>query len=221
MDSVQLQVFMNTPRSSRQLKVRRPRWSLATSFWGAAIVILLVSCLTLFVLKKSLWTELEILIGILSLFMFGYFFLLLYHGVRFDKREQQLIRWRASLADWLETTPSVDTGGTFTEGGAEAGPLGLVVGFLLDLLISIVLTLLLAVVLWLSLNVFVTAVVLLGTPLFFLFRRSVRYVVAKGRLCHKDSSRAFWFALRATLTNTVWLYAILEGAHYIAKLKGM
>src|SRR5262245_28552738 len=190
MDSAQFSVFMNTSRASRRVKLRRPRWSLATSFWGAATVILLVSCLTLFVLKKSLWTELEILISILSLFMFVYFFLLLYHGVRFNKREQQLIPWRASLTDWLEATPSVDTGGTFTEGGAEAGPLGLVVGFLLDLLVSIVLTLLLAVVLWLSLNVFVTAAVLLGAPLFFLFRRSVRYVVAKGRACHRDSRRA-------------------------------
>lgn len=211
---------MNTPRLSRQVKFRRPRWSLATSFWGAATVILLVSCLTLLGLKKSLWTELEILLGILSLFMFTYFFLLLYHGVRFDQREQQLIPWRAILTDWLEATPSVDTSGTFTEGGAEAGPLGLIVGFLLDLLVSIVLTLLLAVVLWLSLNVFVTAVVLLGTPLFFLFRRSVRYVVAKGWFCHKDASRTFWFALRATLTNTAWLYAIVEGARDLARLKG-
>ncbi|MGE0820810.1 MAG: hypothetical protein AB7G75_00085 [Candidatus Binatia bacterium] len=72
--------------------------------------------------------------------------------------------WRAKLTDWLDASPSVDTGWTFTEGG-EAGPLGLVVGFLFDLLVSIVLTVLLAVVLWLSLNGFVTAVVLLGTPL--------------------------------------------------------
>src|SRR5262245_53875951 len=98
MNSAQLKVFMNTPRSSRQAKLRRPRWSLPTSFWGAVIVIFLVSCITLFVLKKSLWTELEILIDILSLFMFAYFFLLLYHGVRFDKRERQLITWRANLA---------------------------------------------------------------------------------------------------------------------------
>jgi len=165
MDRAQFTVFMKTAQSSQQVKVRRPRWSLSTSFWEAGIVILLVSCLTFFGLKKSLWAELEILVGILSLFMFMYFFLLLYHGVRFDKREQDLMPWRAKLTDWLDASPSVDMGWTFTEGGAEAGPLGLVVGFLLDLLVSIVLTVLLAVVLWLSLNVFVTAVVLLGTPL--------------------------------------------------------
>jgi len=191
-----------------------------TNFWGTIGVALLVSLVTLLVLKKSLWAELEILIGILSLFMFAYFFLLLYHGVRFDRNESYLITWRSNLADWLDTTAHVDTGGAFTEGGAEAGPLGLVVGFLLDVLLSILLTLLLAVVLWLSMNVLVTTVVLLGTPLFFLFRRSVRYVVAKGRSCHKDSRKAFWFALRATLLNTLWLYAILLGAHYIAGLKG-
>ena len=212
---------MNVPRSAHPLKVTRPRWSLKTHFWGAATVALLASLTTLFVLKKSLWAELEILIGILSLFMFAYFFFLLYYGVRFDKNEPYLVLWRARLTDWLDATPSLDTGGTFTEGGAEAGPLGMIVGVLLDVLVSIVLTLVLAVVLWLSLNVFVTAVVLLGAPLFFLFRRSVRYVIAKGRACHRDACRAGWFALRATVVNTLWFYAMLEGAHYLARLNGM
>ena len=202
------------------MKPKRPRWSLTTHFWGAVTIVLLVSLTTFLVLKKPVWAELEILIGVLSLFMFAYFFLLLYHGVRFDKNERYLILWPSQLPDWLNTTPALDTGGTFTEGGAEAGPLGILLGFLLDLVASIVLTFLLAVVLWLSLNVFVTAVVVLGAPLFFLFRRSVRYVVAKGRTCHQDSGRACWFALRATLVNTLWFYAILEGAHYIARLKG-
>jgi hypothetical protein len=165
MDRAQFTVFMKTAQSSQQVKVRRPRWSLSTSFWGSGIVILLVSCLTFFGLKKSFWAELEILVGILSFFMFTYFFLLLYRGVHFDKREQDLMPWRAKLTDWLDASPSVNTGETFTEGGAEAGSLGLVVGFLRYLLVSIVLTVLLAAVLWLSLNVFVTAVVLLGTPL--------------------------------------------------------
>lgn len=207
-------------RPSRQFKSRRPRWSLRTNFWGAIVVTLLVSFLTLFVLKKSLWVELEILIGTLSLFLFAYFFWLLYHGVRFDKNESYLIAWRSSLEGWLDRTAGVDTGGAFTEGGAEGGPLGLVVGFLLDVLFSLLLSLLLAVVLWLGLNVLVTTVVILGTPLFFLFRRSVRYVVTKGRSCRGDSSRAFWFALRATLFSTLWLYAIVLGAYYIAALRG-
>ena len=172
---------MNVLRPSRQLKLRRPRWSVKTNFWGAAAVVLLVSLTTLLVLKKSIWTELEIFTGILSLFMFAYLFLLLYYGVRFDSNEHYVIAWHSNLTDWLEATPSIDTGGTFTEGGAEVGPLGMIVGSLLDLLISIVITILIAVVLWLSMNVLVTGVVILGMPLFFLFRRSVRYVVAKGR----------------------------------------
>jgi len=81
--------------------------------------------------------------------------------------------------------------------------LDLVVGFLLDVLVSILLTVLLVVVLWLGMNVLVMVVVILGTPLFFLFRRSVRYVVAQGRFCHTDLSRAVWFAVRATLFNTL------------------
>ncbi len=211
---------MNVPQSSRQLKRKSPRWSLKTHFWGAVTVVLVVSLTILLVLKKSLWAELEILTGVLSIFMFAYFFLLLYYSVRFDKNEHYLILWPSQLTDWLDATPSLDTGGTFTAEGIEAGPLGMIVGFVLDVVVSIVLTFLLAVVLWLSMNVFVTAVVVLGAPLFFLFRRSVRYVVAQGRACCKDSSRAGWFALRATLVNTLWFYAILEGTHYIARLKG-
>ncbi|NOT58159.1 MAG: hypothetical protein HOP18_26445 [Deltaproteobacteria bacterium] len=211
---------MNAPRSPRRLKPKRPRWSLRTNFFGAIGVIVLVSLITIFALKKSLWIELEIILGILSLFMFTYFFLLLYHGVRFDRNETFLITWRPSFSDLSDASSYIDTGGTFTGGGAEAGPLGLVIGFLLDLLVSILLTFLLAVVLWLGLNVVVTVIVVLGTPLFFLFRRSVPYIVAKGRACHQDFSRAGWFALRATVFNTLWFYAMVLGAHYLAGLKG-
>lgn len=191
-----------------------------TNFFGAIGVILLVPLIMMFALKKSLWIELEIILGVLSLFMFAYFFLLLYHGIRFDRNDASLLDWRPSFPDLADSSSYVDTGGTFTAGGAEAGPLGLVIGFLLDLLVSILLTLVLAVVLWLGLNVLVTVVVVLGTPLFFLFRWSVRYIVVKGRSCHGEFSRACWFALRATVSNTLWLYAIVLGAHYLAGLKG-
>ena len=211
---------MHAPQPRRQWKPKRPRWSMRTNFFGAIGVILLVSLIMIFALKKSLWIELEIILGVLSLFMFAYFFSLLYHGVRFDRNESYLITWRTQLSQWLKKTPNVDTGGLFAEGGAEAGPLGLVIGFLLDLVVSILLTLVLAVVLWLGLNVLVTVVVVLGTPLFFLFRRSVRYIVAKGRACHENFTRAFWFALRATVLNALWLYAIVVGAHYLARMKG-
>lgn len=120
----------------------------------------------------------------------------------------------------MDAASQFNTGGTFTEGGAEAGPLGIIIGFLLDLLVSAVIAFVIAVILWLSFNLVVTGVVFISIPLFFLFRRSIRYIVAKGRTCHGNVGKSFLFALRATVTNTVWLYAILATAHYMARFKG-
>jgi len=190
-----------------------------TNFCLSLCLVAVVTLTVLLVLKKSLWTELEILLGILSLFMFIYLFLILYYGVRFDRNERYTVAW-SNLGNWLDATSGIDTGGSFTEGGSEAGLLGIVLGFILDLLISICITIIIAVVLWFSVNLLWSTVIILCMPLFFFFSRSLRYVVAKGRSCRRNAGRSFVFALRATLINTVWLYAILEGAHYIAMHKG-
>ncbi len=120
--------------------------------------------------------------------------------------------------DWVDTASTIDTGGSFTEGGAETGPLGLVVGSLIGRVIVIGIAIAIAVVLWLSVNILISAVVIVSMPLFFLFRRSLRYVVAEGRSCHKNLRPSFVFALRATVAITLWFYLILVGAHNITRL---
>jgi hypothetical protein len=193
---------------------------LKTSFWAAVGVVAIASLCALLVLRESVWLELHILAGSLAILMFGYLFLLLYYGVRFDPNEQYSFSWSLSrFATWWDATSQFNTGGTLTEGGAEAGPLGLVVGFLLDLLVSIIIAFILAVVLWLTFSFLVTTILVISIPLFFLFRRSIRYVVAKGRSCRGNPGRSIVFALRATFTNTVWFYGILVGAQYIAGLR--
>jgi hypothetical protein len=76
-------------------------------------------------------------------------------------------------------------------------------------------------VLWLTFSFVVTAILVVAIPLFFLFRRSIRYIVANGRLCRGNLGRSVVFALRATLTNIVWFYAILVGAQYITGFKAV
>jgi hypothetical protein len=171
-------------------------------------------------LNKSVWAELHILAGFLAIFMFAYLFAVLYHGVRFDRNEQYSFSWPASKFEtWWDATSQFNTGGTLTEGGAEAGPLGIIIGFLLDLLVSIIIAFVIAVVLWLTFSFVVTAILVVSIPLFFLFRRSIRYIVAKGRSCRGNLGRSIVFALRATFSNTVWFYAILIAAQYISGLK--
>jgi hypothetical protein len=86
-----------------------------------------VSC-SLLVLKKSVWLELHILAGLLVILMFGYLFLVLYYGVRFDRNEQYSVSWPVSKFEtWWDATSQFNTGGTLREGGAEAGPLGIII----------------------------------------------------------------------------------------------
>jgi hypothetical protein len=201
-------------------RLKRPKWSLKTSFWAAVAVVTIASLCALLVLKRSIWVELHVLTAVLATFMFGYLFLVLYYGVRFDRNEQYSFSWPGSkFESWWDGTSQFNTGGTLAEGGAEAGPLGMIVGFLLDLIVSAVIAFVIAVVLWLTFSFVVTAILVVAIPLFFLFRRSIRYIVVKGRSCHGNLGRSIFFALRATVTNTVWFYAILVAAQYIAGLK--
>jgi hypothetical protein len=202
------------------IPVKRPKWSLKTNFWGAVGIVTLATLCALLALKQSVWVELHVIAGVLALFMFGYFLLLLYYGVRFDRNEQYSFSWPASKFEtWWNATSQFNTGGTMTEGGADAGPLGMLIGFLLDLLLSIIIAFVIALVLWLTFSFLVTAVLAISLPLFFLFRRSIRYIVAKGRACRGNLGKSVRFALRATFTNALWFYAILIAAQYIAGLK--
>lgn len=200
---------------------KRPKWNLITSFWAALAIVLLVSVIVFLFLKKSIWVELEIIIGVLSLFMFGFQFVVLYHGVAFDRNQTFAISWKGGkIKDWIDWASGVDTGGTFSASGSEAGPFGFLIGLLLDLVVSMVLVFLVALFLWLSIGAVFTAVATISVPLFFWFRRSVRLVVTKGRSCRGSIGKSVLFAFKATVTNTLWLYAILVAGHYFARLKG-
>jgi hypothetical protein len=201
----------------RVKKPKRSKWSFKTNFWGAISIVLLVALVVLIFLKKSIWVELEIIVGVISLFIFIYLYYVLYHGIRFDNNEKYTITWKNIDADSLSSATIIDTGFGFTAAGAESGILGLVVGFLLDIIISIVLSLLIAVLLWIGLNFILTAIVVLTIPLFYIFRRSLRYIVAKGRRCYKNSRKSFFFAIKSTIAYTVWLYCLIFLGHYIFK----
>ncbi len=67
---------------------KRPKWSLVSSFLGAMGILAIVMPLVLTLVHKSVWAELELIICILSFFVFAFLFFILFYGVRFEKNEK-------------------------------------------------------------------------------------------------------------------------------------
>jgi hypothetical protein len=173
----------------------------------------------LLISQKNIWVELEIIVGVLSLISFAYFLFLFYHGIRFEKNETYSITWKPFRFDesWLDALGTVDTGRLFTSAGAEAVPLGCIVGLIVDLIVSLFLIVIIAFLLWLGINIVTTGIIVLLLPLYFLFRRSLRVAVAKGRTCRGNLGKSLKHAVIVTITNMVWLYLIIFTGHYISK----
>jgi len=197
----------------------RLRWSLKTQFWAAVIVAILSSACILLISKNNIWIELEIIVSVLFLIALAYFFFLFYYGVRLEKEERYSFTWRTFRLDdsWGDSLGAVDTGGVFTSAAAEAGPLGCIVGLLLDLVVSIFLSVIIAFLIWLGMNIVITGITILFLPLYFLFRHSLRVAVARGRTCRGDFGKSLYYACGITAMNMVWLYLIIFAGHQIAR----
>jgi hypothetical protein len=200
-------------------KSKRPKWSLKTHFWATVLIAAVASACVLLISEKNIWVELEIIVGVLSLISFAYFLFLFYHGIRFEKNETYSITWEPFRFDesWFDTLGTVDTGGLFASAGAEAGPLGCIVGLLIDLVVSLFLIVIIAFLLWLGINIVTIGIIVLLLPLYFLFRRSLRVAVARGRTCRGNLGKSVRVAVIATITNMVWLYLIIFTGHHISR----
>lgn len=129
--------------------------------------------------------------GALAVVVFALVWAVLYQGVRYDKNERFHLQWLGT--EHFDTmVDSVgyrrDTQGTLTAAGAEEGPIGCVVGFILDVVLSLFLVVLVAALVWLGVNIAIASVAAVALPLFFVFSRSLRFVVARGRTCQGDRS---------------------------------
>lgn len=199
------------------LFMQRPRWSIKACVFAAIVITALSTIGVMSFLKKSVWVELEIVTALISLFIFTFLCYVLYHGVRFDKNERYEVQMRELKVP--DTPSGVDTGGVCTEIGDCFGTAGCLIGLLIDLLLSGVLIVVLAFLFWLGLGLAEFAIAAIALPLFLLFRRSLRIVVAKGRSCRGNAQRSFFYAAIYTLLGTSWFYLILLSAHAVAKLR--
>jgi len=186
-------------------------------------IFIIVTLTVLITLKRSIWAELEIITGVMALFMFAFLMTALYLGVRFDKRERFSIDWpQGSPNDLIDASGYVpgDSSGFFTEAGSEAGILGIIIGFILDILVTIILIYVIAFIIWLGLNVFLAAILSLSLPLFYFYRRTLREIVARGKYCRGHLMKSAMLAFKSTLGYSIWFYIIFFMAHQIEQMRG-
>lgn len=202
-------------------KAPRPRWSLKTSFAAASVILLLVVALVFFWIETSIWHRLELLVGSLALFVFVFLWAVLYQGVRYDKKERFHLRWLGTerFGDLVDSVGSgMDTQGVLTAAGAEEGPVGFLLGLILDIVLSLLLVFLVAGLLWLGVNIAIASVAAVALPLFLIFSRSLRFVVARGRSCRGDLLRSMRAAGAYAAMSAVWFYTVLFLARLIPAL---
>jgi hypothetical protein len=195
---------------------RRPRWSLKTSFLAALGILSLTIPLILLTVDNSIWTRLELIATIVSFFIFAFLFLVLYQGVRFDKNERYELQWVKRPEGFLDSISEMQFG-TFSHSADDLA--GFLIGIILDVIITIMLGIVIALLFWLGINLIVGAITAVTIPLYFLFRRSIRYIVVRGRMCRGQIGKSLWYALRYTVINTIWFYMILFIGQYLVIVK--
>ena len=201
----------------------RPRWSLKSSFITALGIIAIITPLILLTVKKSIWTELEIVTGIISVIIFCYLSMVLYLGVRFDKKERFVIEWpQGNLNSLMDATSLIpdDISGVFTDMGSEAGIPGMIIGFILDVIVSIVLVFLISLLFWLGFNGILAVIIAVCLPLFYFYRRVLRSIILRGRNCRANPRLSMIHSIKYTLGYSLWFYGVFCGARLIQQWGG-
>jgi hypothetical protein len=167
------------------------KWSPLLTFYVFLFLTVITSLFVFLLMKKSVLIEMEIITGLVSFLIFVFLSLILYHGVVFNKNEKIAISWFSPNLDELNSGGYnvIDTGGMFTMAGAESGIAGFLAGLLVDIVISFFLAIALALLLWLGINAVIATFAIIMLPLFFLYEKSLRLVVVKGRTCRTNFAR--------------------------------
>jgi hypothetical protein len=192
---------------------KRERWSLVTTFWVACGVICLSAVIVFQIAKQPIWIEFETLALVGGAMMTLFYTMILYKGVYFDENEQIVIIRPTSSAG-LELVEFGDFGEI--TGGLSDGPLGLLFGFLLDILVTFVLSFVLALLYWLGVNILFIGVVAVSLPTFYLFKRSLFFVLKHVDECHGKLVSSFAYAIGYSAVKTALLCGMIFVGHGLA-----
>jgi hypothetical protein len=194
----------------------RERWSVLTCFWTALVIVLISAVSVTILMHKPVWVELETLAAIVGILMTCFYTYLLYHGIQFSKDET--LTFRKTIGEPLDLAQSGIDFGHFTAAGASEGPAGLLLGFMLDVVLCIVLSIVLSLLIWLGINLLVVGVIAIAIPLFYIFKRSVFFVMRHVEECHGNLLAALRYGFGYAAVKTITLCFIIFGSHELANL---
>lgn len=190
------------------------KWSLVTSFWAFIIILSITSVFVFCLSNKPIWLELEFITACFSIVFFLYYFLVLYFGIQFDSREMYHISFKQLKPNWLNNVDVL----SFPDAGVDLGEgiVGIVLSILFFIFISVLIVILITMTIWLGTNLLTFGIPVLFFPLYYLFKRSLRVFVYKGRRCYKNLIQSIFYSFYYTTLNLFWIYAVIFAGHKIA-----
>jgi hypothetical protein len=193
----------------------RERWSVLTCFWTALGIVLIVAITVLLLMHKPVWVELETLAVVVGILMTFFYTNLLYNGIHFSKDET--LTFGKAIGNPLDLADGMGGEfGHFTAAGASEGPAGLLLGLVLDIIVCIFLAIVLSLLLWLGINLLVDGIIAIAIPLFYIFKRSVFFVMRHVEECHGNFLMALRYGFGYSVIKTLTLCLIIFGSHELA-----
>jgi len=100
--------------------------------------------------------------------------------------------------------------------GASEGLGGLLLGVILDIVVCILLAIVLSILLWLGINLLVAGVIAIAIPLFYIFKRSLFFVMRHVDECQGNILAALRYGFGYAVLKTLTLCLIIFGSHELA-----
>jgi len=188
-------------------RIRYPIWCAKSVGVLMAASIVVVTILVLLIGERSIFTELEVSLAIISVLLFGLLTCGLYRGVRVKREELDLpeLDWKRDKnrkGAWLD---GMDLWGLDVPVVGGEGCAGAIIGLLLGIVLLIVLGLFL----YFCLPFIWAGVAAMIAGCFWVFNRALRVVFAKSRYCQGQLAKSVGYAFAYTLGYTGWLFALL------------
>jgi hypothetical protein len=199
----------------RAYRRRSPRISLKSWFIATLVLVAVAAAITLCVMKRPLWIELEAVAAIVSVLIFVALTAALYTGARVQSRESFEAPSRRDLPEALNLVPIADPISALAAGGDLAAAGGCLEGCMgagLILLGGVALILLVGILLYAG--VFAGAVLL--AALFYLFHRGLRVVLVHGKRCRGHLLASIAYGLAYAALGTGWFYSVIYFGHLFA-----
>ncbi|MGE5327887.1 MAG: hypothetical protein ACM3KR_00060 [Deltaproteobacteria bacterium] len=171
-------------------------------------VVILVLALTFILGHKSVFTELQISVSIISLILFLFLFIGLYRGTRIKKEHVEAKEWNAVSLEKFKGC--WDAGFIIDAGG--------IIEFLASILLWIVVSLLLIVVLFLLTNIIWGLAFFLFFILYWVFYRAYRQVFIKSRKCRGNIIKSLLYSIYYTLMYSGWILLIMTAVRILKKI---